>query len=36
MVVNGALSWVRPAVIYSGSAVPSNSIGNNGDVYLQS
>lgn len=36
MVVNGVLSWVRPAVIYSGSAAPSNSTGNNGDVYLQS
>lgn len=36
MVVNGALAWINPTVIYSGNSVPSNDIGNNGDIYLQS
>ena len=35
MVVNGALSWVSPTVIYSGSSTPDNTNGNNGDIYLQ-
>ena len=35
-VVNGALAWVTPAQIYSGSGTPSNSTGNNGDIYVQS
>lgn len=35
-VVNGSLTWVTPAQIYSGSAAPSNSTGNNGDIYIQS
>ena len=34
-VVGGSLTWVTPAQIYSGSANPSNSTGNNGDIYLQ-
>ena len=36
MVVNGAWSLVLPSTIYSGNATPSNSNGNNGDIYLQS
>ena len=35
MVVNGAWSLVTPTAIYSGSSTPSNSSGNNGDLYLQ-
>lgn len=35
-VVNGSLTWITPAQIYSGSATPSNSTGNNGDIYVQS
>lgn len=35
-VVSGAWSLVNPNVIYSGSGTPSNSIGNDGDIYLQS
>lgn len=35
-VVNGALTWITPANIYSGTDTPSNSTGNNGDIYLQS
>lgn len=34
-VVNGALTWITPTQIYSGSSAPNNSTGNNGDVYLQ-
>lgn len=34
-VVNGALAWITPSYIYSGSATPNNSTGNNGDIYLQ-
>lgn len=34
-VVNGAWSLVTPVAIYSGTATPSNSTGNNGDLYLQ-
>ena len=32
---SGALVWITPSYVYSGSSAPSNSIGNNGDIYLQ-
>ena len=35
MVVNGVWTLVLPSSIYSGSNAPSNSLGNNGDLYLQ-
>ncbi len=35
MVVNGAWTLVSPVTIYSGSGEPNNSMGNNGDIYLQ-
>lgn len=35
VVVNGAWTLVTPAQIYSGSGVPNNAQGNNGDIYLQ-
>ena len=31
----GAWEYVTPAQIYSGSAAPNNSNGNNGDIYVQ-
>jgi hypothetical protein len=31
----GAWEYVTPSAIYSGSGTPSNSTGNNGDIYLQ-
>ena len=34
-VVNGAWSLVMPTAIYSGTSTPSNSVGNDGDLYLQ-
>lgn len=34
-VVNGALAWITPTTIYTGSGTPSSSQGNNGDIYLQ-
>lgn len=34
-VVNGTWSLVMPTAIYSGTSTPSNSTGNNGDLYLQ-
>ncbi len=34
-VVNGVWTLVTPVAIYSGSSNPSNSIGNEGDLYLQ-
>lgn len=34
-VVNGAWSVVMPLVVYSGEDTPSSSLGNNGDIYLQ-
>ena len=36
MVVNGAWTLVNPVTLYSGSSVPNNSQGNNGDIYVQS
>ena len=36
MVVNGAWQLVSPVSLYSGSSAPSNSQGNNGDIYVQS
>ena len=35
MVVNGQWQLVSPSVLYSGSGVPNNSNGNNGDIYIQ-
>ena len=35
-VVNGAWTLVSVITVYSGSAAPSNDMGNNGDIYLQS
>ena len=36
MVSEGSWTLVSPTSIYSGSATPNNSIGDNGDIYLQS
>ena len=33
---SGQLVWITPVSIYTGSGTPSNSLGNNGDIYLQS
>lgn len=33
---SGQLVWITPQMIYSGSGIPSNSQGNDGDLYLQS
>ena len=35
MVVNGSWNLVSPSVIYSGTNTPTNTTGNDGDVYLQ-
>lgn len=35
MVVNGAWALVSPSTIYTGSGTPSDSQGNDGDIYLQ-
>lgn len=35
MVVNGAWQLVNPVNVYSGIETPSNSQGNNGDIYIQ-
>ena len=35
MVVNGVWTLVAPSTVYSGSGTPSNSQGNNGDIYVQ-
>ena len=32
----GQLEWITPIYIYTGSNAPSNSVGNNGDIYMQS
>jgi len=32
---SGQLVWITPAIIYTGSGEPSNSTGNDGDIYLQ-
>lgn len=34
-IVNGALAWVSPSTIYTGTGTPSSSQGNDGDIYLQ-
>ena len=34
-VVNGAWALVSPSTIYTGTGAPSDSDGNNGDIYLQ-
>ena len=33
---SGQLVWITPVSIYTGSGEPSNSIGNDGDIYIQS
>ena len=35
MVVNGQWQLVSPSVLYSGSGVPNNANGNNGDLFIQ-
>ena len=35
MVVNGAWSMVMPSTVYTGENTPLSSIGNDGDIYLQ-
>ena len=35
MVVNGAWSLVTPTSIYNGTSTPDSSLGNNGDLYIQ-
>lgn len=35
-VVNGVWALSTPISIYTGSGEPSNNVGNNGDIYLQS
>ena len=34
-VVNGVWAVVTPLNVYSGNDAPNNSLGNNGDIYLQ-
>ena len=36
MIENGEWTLVMPNRIYSGTDTPDNSIGNNGDIYIQS
>ena len=36
MVEDGEWTLVMPNRIYSGTDTPNNSIGNNGDIYIQS
>lgn len=33
---SGQLVWITPVSIYTGSGEPANSLGNDGDIYLQS
>lgn len=35
-VVNGKFALVTPITVYYGNETPNNSIGTNGDIYLQS
>ena len=35
MVVNGQWQLVSPSVLYTGSGIPNNANGNNGDLYTQ-
>ena len=35
MVVNGQWQLVSPSVLYSGSGIPNNTNGNNGDLFIQ-
>ena len=35
MVINGQWQLVSPSTLYSGSGVPNNTNGNNGDIYIQ-
>ena len=34
-VVNGQWTLVTPTVVYTGNGTPDNTLGNNGDIYLQ-
>lgn len=34
-VVNGQWTLITPNVVYSGTGEPDNSLGNDGDIYLQ-
>ena len=34
-VVNGAWALVTPTVVYTGTGTPEQSLGNDGDLYLQ-
>ena len=34
-VLNGVWAAVKPVAIYSGTSAPSSSLGNNGDIYIQ-
>ena len=34
-VVNGAWALVDPVTVYTGAATPSSSLGEDGDIYLQ-
>ena len=34
-VVNGVWTLVTPVIVYTGSNTPSDSLGNNGDIYIQ-
>jgi hypothetical protein len=36
MIEDGEWTLVMPNRIYSGTDTPDNSIGNNGDIYIQS
>jgi hypothetical protein len=35
MVVNGQWEAVSPSILYSGTGIPNNANGNNGDIYIQ-
>ena len=35
MVVNGQWAMISPSTFYSGSGVPNDINGNNGDIYIQ-
>ena len=35
MVVNGTWVAATPTVVYTGNSAPQNSLGNDGDIYLQ-
>ena len=35
MMVNGTPAWTTPVLVYTGSDTPSQSLGGDGDIYLQ-